>query len=171
MKDGWRQSAAALGALALVGAAAAGAASEAFSLSAQRAEAAALGEQVAALRAREKRIAPQAAQAKLVGPTFVAKTITLAGAALQERVEAAAAAAKGRLVSSKVDVATHAAEGQVAISAELTLPEPAVQALLFDLETGRPYVFVDGFEARAPEGEGENLHVSLNLSGRWSAEK
>jgi hypothetical protein len=48
---------------------------------------------------------------------------------------------------------------------------PALQALLYALETGVPYVFVDGLSLQ-PQGESRGadqpvLHVTLNLRGLW----
>lgn len=169
MKTLWRPALAAFGVVAIVASLLTLAASLTLSLRAEQAEATALAEQVEALRARQSRLQPRPERERASAPAFTAGTITLAGAALQQRIEAAAVAANARLVSSKVDVASHAAEKGLAISAELTMPEPAVQALLFDLENGRPYVFVDSFEARPAEGEG--LRVSLNLSAQWSADR
>jgi general secretion pathway protein M len=129
-----------------------------------------LGEQLAALQAREKRLPAPPGRDPVAAPSFEARTVTQAGAALQQRVEAAVGAAKGRLVSSKADIETHASERRISLAAELTIAEPDLQSLLYDLETGRPYLFVDAFEARASEGANEPgaMHVSLNLSGQWS---
>jgi hypothetical protein len=68
----------------------------------------------------------------------------------------------------------HVAELDAQVQA-LTISEPDMQALLYDLETGRPYLFVDAFEARAPEATSEPgagaMRVSLTVSGQWSEAK
>ena len=167
-----RRALSALGVAAVVALALAGAASTALSMRDARADVAVLSEQDAALQAREKRLAPPPGRDSGVAPFFEARTITQAGAALQQRLEAAVAAAHGRLISSKVEVAPRDDERRINLSAELTIAEPDMQALLFDLETGRPYLFVDAFEARtaqeAAESGGGAMRVALSVSGAWS---
>ena len=168
-----RQALAAFGVFALVALALAGALWTALSLRDAQANVSELGEQLAALQAREKRLPAPLGRDPIAAPSFEARTITQAGAALQQRVEAAIGAAKGRLVSSKADIESHASERRIALAAELTIAEPDLQTLLYDLETGRPYLFVDAFEARASEGGNEPgvLRVSLSLSGQWRETK
>jgi general secretion pathway protein M len=173
MNASLRSSLSLLGVAAVVALGLGGAVSVALSLSAERADLAALSEQSQALQAREKRRPAPRGVDVAASASFEAASITLAGAALQSRVAAAVAGAKGRLISSRVDVESLAAERRIALTAELTIAEAEMQALLFDLETGRPYLFVDAFEARTSQaaGEGDALRVSLSLSGLWSAPK
>jgi len=168
-----RQALSAFGVFALVALALVGASWTALSLRDAEASVSDLGEQLAALQAREKRLPAPLGRDPIAAPSFEASTITQAGAALQQRVEAAIGAAKGRLVSSKADIESHASERRISLAAELTIAEPDLQSLLYDLETGRPYLFVDAFEARGSEGpaEGGVMHVSLSLSGQWSEAK
>ncbi|MDE3176964.1 MAG: type II secretion system protein M [Pseudomonadota bacterium] len=170
-----RRALSALGILAFVAFALGGAASVALSLREAKAHVAELNQQVEQIQARERRLAPLAARDPAASPFFEAGTVTLAGAALQQRVEAVVASAKGRLVSSKVEVAPHGDARRISLTAELTIAEADMQALLYDLETGRPYLFVDAIEARAPEaasGPGAGaMRVSLTVSGQWSGTK
>ncbi len=170
-----RQSLSAAGFFALVAALLGGAASTAVELRDRQAEVASLTEQAQALDARVRRIGPGKAGGPVDSPFVDAATITLAGAVLQQRIEAAVTAAGGHLVSSKVEVGGRGAEKRVGLEAELTIGQSDMQKLLYDLETGRPYLFVEAFEARAPEkGDGQaagDMRVSLNLSGQWSGPK
>ena len=134
-----RRALSALGVVAVVAIALGAALSSALSLRDARAEVAALSEQEQAQEARERRLAPSPGPDKVVSPFFEARTITLAGAALQQRLEAAVSAAHGRLVSSRVEVAPRGDERAVSLAAELTIAEPDMQALLYDIETGRPW--------------------------------
>jgi general secretion pathway protein M len=167
-----RRALSAFGAAAFVALALGGAASTALALRDAEAEVAQLSRQADALAERERRIAPRPGRDLSGAPFFEARTITQAGAALQQRLEAAVAAAHGRLTSSKVDVALRDDDRRIDLAAELTIAEPDLQSLLFDLETGRPYLFVDAFEARSAEGSGEPgrapMRVALTLSGQWS---
>jgi general secretion pathway protein M len=152
-----------------------GAGSTALALRDDGAEVAALSAEDEALLAHAKKFAPPVGLDAGATPFFEAKSITQAGAALQQRIEAAVAAARGRLISSKVDLGGRGDPRRVALSAELTIAEPDMQALLFDLETGRPYLFVDALEARAGEANGASaaagLRVSLAVAGQWSGAK
>jgi general secretion pathway protein M len=143
----------------------------ALSLISESSELVTLCEQSAALQGRERRLPAPSVTNPLAAVSFEAKTITLAGAALQQRIEEAITGAKGRLISSGVDVESHAAERRIVLAAELSIAESELQSLLYDLEIGRPYVFVDSFEARASESASEDGHmrVSLSLSGYWGA--
>jgi general secretion pathway protein M len=166
-----RQTFSAFGAVTAIALALGGAASTAFSLMDRRAEVAGLHDQLAALEARERRLAPLSTRDPLATPLFETNTITLAGAALQQRLESAVAAAHGQLLSSKVEIAPRGEEHRLSLAAELTIPEDDMQALLYDLETGRPYLFIDAFEARAPEpgNRTSDMRVSLAVSGQWTA--
>jgi len=141
----------------------------ALSLRQAASDVALVGAEAQALQAREARFRPRAGRSPSLAPSFVARSITLAGAALQQRIEAAVASAHGQLISSKVDVAAGRDKSRIALSAEMTIDEKDMQALLFDIETGRPYLFVDAFEARSAQGAGTPaLRVSLSVSGQWS---
>jgi general secretion pathway protein M len=168
-----RQALSALGVVAVVALTLGAAGSTALSIRDARENVARLTEQRDALRAREGRVAARAGRDVVVSPLIEAKTVTLAGAALQQRLEASVASAKGRLVSTRVEVAPRGDERRVALAAELTIAGADLQALLFDLETGRPYLFVDALEARATEGDesGGAMRVSMTVAGQWSGAK
>jgi general secretion pathway protein M len=150
-----------------------GTVSAALSLNDARVTIANLDEQSEALKTREKRLPALTARDRVASPSFEARTITQAGAALQQRIEAAIANAKGRLVSSKVDIESRSAERWITLAAELTIAEPDLQDLLFDLETGRPYLFVEAFEAKAPDVKTPSsaVGVSLTVSGQWDGSR
>lgn len=165
----------ALGVVAVIALALGVASSTALALRAARADAADLGKQDRTLQARETLLAPQSGRDPNAAPFFEARTITQAGANVQQRLEAAITAAHGRLLSSKVDVAPRQDERRVDLTAELTVAEPDLQALLFDLEAGRPYLFVNALAARASEFaddlQSRTMRVSMSVSGQWSQGK
>ena len=116
---------------------------------------------------------PDAASAAINGPPFLAgKTITIAGAALQERVEAAVKKAGGNVLSSQIDLqGPRSAEGFVGLTESLEIDQAALQPLLYDLEAGMPYLFVENLAIQAPqafgEAEGTPMRVLLGVSGQW----
>ncbi len=107
-------------------------------------------------------------------PFIEGATITQAGAALQQRMERAVARVGGALLSSQVELETPGRQpGFLSLSADIELPEPALQAFLYDIEAGMPYLFIDAFSAEAPhsteDARGVRLRVALAVSGKWEA--
>jgi general secretion pathway protein M len=105
-------------------------------------------------------------------PFLEGQTITIAGAALQQRVESAVAKAGGALVSSQVELdGPDAKNGFVGLTASVELGQPAVQAVLYDVEAGMPYLFVDKLSIQSPEvfGEPESGHMRMTIGvvGQW----
>ena len=86
-----------------------------------------------------------ASNAGVSGSPFLdGRTITVAGAALQQRVEAAVAKVGGALMSSQVDLdGPDAKKGFVGLTASMEVSQSAVQTILYDIEAGMPYLFVD----------------------------
>lgn len=175
MTPEFRQTLSLLGVVAIVAGALTAAVSTGAALRDARTEAARLADESESLRVRESRHATPRAVNPAAAPFFEARTVTQAGAALQQRVERAVAAASGHLISSRIELAPRADPHRLVLTAELALADTDMQKLLFDLETGRPYLFVDAFEARAEEDKGEaalrTLHLALTVSGQWSAAK
>lgn len=128
-------------------------------------------------RARAK-AAPSADGGALAtgSPFLEGQTVTLAGAALQQRIERAVAKVGGALLSSQVDLdGPEAGDGVVKLMANLEIAQSALQPLLYDLEAGMPYLFVDSLDAQAPQafGEGESapMRIAISVSGEWRPAK
>lgn len=134
----------------------------------------ALSDEAKALEVRAHKIASLGPRAsERASPFFQAPTITVAGAMLQQRVENEVAQVGGRLASSEVEIGGRGQESRIGLRAELTIGQTAMQRLLFNLETGRPYLFIESFEARAPDksdGPAE-MRVALTLSGQIGERK
>ena len=100
-------------------------------------------------------------------------TVTVAGAALLQRVAAAVTKAGGNVLSSQLDVqgGPNAKAGFVSMVANCELEQSALQSLLYDLEAGMPFLFVDQLDIQVPTaGEGK-LRFLLGLSGQWQGAK
>jgi general secretion pathway protein M len=101
-------------------------------------------------------------------------TVTVAGAALLQRVAGAVTKLGGNVLSSQLDVqGTHAKAGFVSMVASCELDQPALQPLIYDLEAGMPFLFIDQLAVQAPttsSGEGK-LRVLLAVSGQWQGAK
>jgi general secretion pathway protein M len=109
-------------------------------------------------------------------PFLEGATVTVAGAALLQRVTAAVTKLGGNVLSSQIDLqGTQAKTGFLSIIASCDIDQPGLQQLLYDLEAGQPFLFVDQLSVQAPasfasSGEGK-LRVLLSVSGQWQGAK
>jgi general secretion pathway protein M len=108
-------------------------------------------------------------------PFLEGQTLTVAGAALLQRVADAVTKVGGNVVSSQVDVqGVQAKEGYVSVLASCELDHAALQRLLYDLEAGMPFLFVEQVVAQAPQTgsvESGRMRLLLSVAGRWGGEK
>jgi general secretion pathway protein M len=111
-----------------------------------------------------------------VSPFLEGPTVTVAGAALMERVAGAITRFNGNILSSQVDLqGTQAKDGFVAVSVSCEIEQESLQKLLYDLEAGAPLLFVDQLVAQAPDGQNSalagKLRVLISVSGQWQGTK
>jgi len=109
-------------------------------------------------------------------PFLGGETITVAGAELLQRVAGAITRFGGSVQSSQVDLQGPQAKGDfVTLTVSCEIDQANLQKLLYDIEAGMPYLFVDQITAQAPPavaGEsGARITVLLAVSGRWSGKK
>ena len=107
-------------------------------------------------------------------PFLEGQTVTVASAALLQRLTVAITSAGGQIVSSEVAPQDERSrDGFVSVIANCQLEEAALQHLLYDIEAGMPFLFVDHIvaEAPAPGNEGGRMHVLIGVSGLWLVEK
>jgi general secretion pathway protein M len=112
----------------------------------------------------------------LGSPFLEGQTVTVAGAALLQRVAGAVTNVGGSVLSSQVDVqGAQSKAGLVSLVASCEVTQVDLQKLLYDLEAGMPYLFVDQLAVQAPDtltrGEGGRLRVMLGVSGQWQGTK
>jgi general secretion pathway protein M len=107
-------------------------------------------------------------------PFLEGPTVTVAGANLLQRVAAAVGQVGGTVQSSQVDLlGTQAKDGFVGLLVSCEMEQPALQKLLYDLEAGMPFLFVDQLDVQVPqttalnEGSGGKIRVVLGVSGQW----
>jgi general secretion pathway protein M len=110
-------------------------------------------------------IAPEAA-------FLAAPTVGLASAQLQAYVTRLVAAQRANLASSGSPPAREDASDAIRLQATFDMPMPGLQTLLYELETGTPYVFVESLSIQ-PQGGAQRpteqplLHVTINLRALW----
>jgi general secretion pathway protein M len=111
-------------------------------------------------------------------PFLEGPTVTVAGANLLQRVAAAVSTVGGTVQSSQVDLlGTQAKDGFVGLVVSCEMEQPALQKLLYDLEVGMPFLFVDQLDVQVPQTTALNdttsgkIRVVLGVSGQWQGGK
>jgi general secretion pathway protein M len=108
-------------------------------------------------------------------PFLQGPTATVANAALLQRVLAAISRVGGNMVSSAVVPQDTQANGGRYLKVDVTceLKQEDLQPVLYDLEAGMPFLFINRFvvEAAPPGHEGKSMHISLEVSGLWPGAK
>jgi general secretion pathway protein M len=105
-------------------------------------------------------------------PFLEGSTVTVAGAALLQRVAGAVTKLGGNMLSSQVELQGNQAKaGFLSMIASCEIEQRNLQPLIYDLEAGMPFLFVDQLAVQAPatasaSGEGK-LRVLLTVSGQW----
>jgi general secretion pathway protein M len=124
-------------------------------------------------RSQPRQPAPNTSDPKMSGSPFLeARTITIAGAALEQRVGAAVTKAGGALLSSQVGLdGPEAANGFVSLTASMEAAQPALQTILYDIEAGMPYLFVEKLSIQSPEdptgSENGRMRMTMSVVGQW----
>ncbi|MGL3110367.1 type II secretion system protein GspM [Bradyrhizobium sp. BR 1432] len=141
---------------------------------AEVAASAAMLEQLEGRRPMSARALDAAAAARSGSPFLEGTTVTIAGAALLQRVTAAVTRLGGNVLSSQVDLKGTKADF-LSMIASCEIDQPGLQQLLYDLEAGMPFLFVDQLVVQSPSsfsGSGEGkLRVLLAVSGQWRGSK
>jgi len=117
----------------------------------------------------------RAANAGPAGSSFLeGPTVTVASAMLLRRIGGAVTRAGGTVVSSEVEPqSVQSKDGYVRAIANCEIEQQGLQKLLYDLEAGKPFLFIDQLvvQAQAPSNEGERMRVLLGVSGMWRAQQ
>lgn len=103
-------------------------------------------------------------------------TVTVAGAALLQRVAGAVVKFGGNILSTQLDLqGTQTRAGFLSMIASCEIDQPQLQPLLYDLEAGMPFLFVDQLVIQTPlteSGSGSGrLRVLIEVSGQWRGTK
>ncbi|MGJ5180157.1 type II secretion system protein GspM [Bradyrhizobium oligotrophicum] len=138
----------------------------------QRAELAALTDTLRLLDAHsmaagreDKDGAAIAGSALLEGPT-----VTVAGAALLQRLNEVVSRHGGSVSSSQLDVqGPRARERLISVGASFEADQAALQPILYELEAGMPCLFIDELmvDGGAPVAMLGKLRITITVSGQW----
>lgn len=103
-------------------------------------------------------------------PFLVGQNLNVAGAALLQRVASAVQRNGGNLVSSQVNLDNpRSKQGWIELLVSCDIDQPSLQPLLYDVEAGMPFLFVDQLVVQAPAtgGQGGRMRVLMTVSGQW----
>jgi len=120
---------------------------------------------------------PKDAQPVMAGsPLLEGATMTVGGANLLQRVAAAITKFGGTILYTQVDLeGPQSKDGFVGVTVNCEVAQPALQQLLYDLEAGMPFLFIDQLVAQGPAVPGATpegkLRVLISVSGQWQAAK
>jgi len=103
-------------------------------------------------------------------------TVTIAGASLLQRVASAVSKFCGNVLSTQLDVQSPSSKpGFISMVASCEIEQPQLQQLLYDLEAGMPFLFVDQLVIQTPTtasgSQPGKLRVLLGVSGQWRGTK
>jgi general secretion pathway protein M len=109
-------------------------------------------------------------------PFLEGPTVTVAGAALLQRMAGAVTKVGGNVLSSQVELqGTQSKAGLIGVIASCEVDQPALQQLLYDLEAGMPFLFIEQLVVQAPAvsaGTQEGrMRVLLAVYGQWEGGK
>jgi general secretion pathway protein M len=118
-------------------------------------------------------------QAPLAGaptgsPFLEGQTLTVAAAALLQRIGGAVSGIGGNVLSSQVELQkTDSKDGWIGLVVSCEIEPGSLQQLLYDLEAGMPFLFIEQFVVQAPVigVEGGRMRISLSVSGLWGGSK
>jgi general secretion pathway protein M len=133
------------------------------------------------LEGRKPSSGPSGLASGMSGSPFLeGPTVEVAGAALQQRIVAAVRDAGGNVLSSQVDLqGSQAKQGYISLSVNCEVGQGALQQLLYDLESGMPFLFIDQLVVQLPqsgggvgvETEAARMRVQIDVSGQWQVTK
>ena len=116
--------------------------------------------------------APDSQQPEPEGSPFLeGESLTVAGAGLHSHIIGLILANGGFVTSSQSDLQSAKPEDtSLRLSVNFDIAYPNIQPLLYQIEAGKPYLFVEKLDLDAPEGEGP-MKASLVVSGMWQRQQ
>lgn len=107
-------------------------------------------------------------------PFLEGQTLNVAGAALLQRVASAIHRVGGNVLSSQVDLdSDRAKNGWVGLLVSCDIEQASLQPLLYDVEAGMPFLFIDQLVVQGPTAgvNGGRMRVLIGVSGQWWSSK
>jgi len=105
-------------------------------------------------------------------PFLTGSTITVASAGLLQRVAGLITAAGGTISSSEVEPqSAQGKDGYVRVTVNCELEQTKLQQVLYDLEAGMPFLFIEQLVAQGPQPENPRMRLVIEISGVWPGAK
>jgi general secretion pathway protein M len=107
-------------------------------------------------------------------PFLEGQTLTTASATLLQRITSIITKAGGSVISSEmVQRDTQSKDGYVTAIANCELEQDALQKVLYDIEAGMPFLFIEQLQIRVPleTGQAGRPRVLLGVAGLWTGAK
>jgi len=107
-------------------------------------------------------------------PFLEGKTATVASATLLQRLSSAIVRAGGTVISSEFQrQGAKSNDGYVTAMATIDLEQTALQKVLYEIEAGMPFLFIDQLVVQAPtlSAQSGRMHIVLAVSGQWRGEQ
>jgi general secretion pathway protein M len=109
-------------------------------------------------------------------PLLDGATVTVGGANLLQRVAGSITRVGGNILYTQVDLdGPQSKDGFVSVTVNCELGQPALQQLLYDLEVGMPFLFVDQLVAQGAAAAAttpqDKLRLVISVSGQWQGAK
>jgi general secretion pathway protein M len=107
-------------------------------------------------------------------PFLEGPTVNVAGAALLQRVGAAVNRVRGNVLSSQVELQkADSKDGWVGLVVSCEIEQASLQPLLYDLEAGMPFLFIEQLAVQGPVVgvEESRMRVLLAVSAQWGSGK
>ena len=132
-------------------------------------------EMLARLRDRAAPHSPQSPArggALKASPFLSGSTITVASAGLLQRVAGLITAAGGTISSSEVEPqSAQGKDGYVRVTVNCELEQARLQQLLYDIEAGMPFLFIEQLVAQGPQPENPRMRLVIEIAGLWPGAK
>jgi len=124
------------------------------------------------LSGRLPRQAPHTDDAAFRSLFLTGGAMTIAGAALEQRIKEIVEKSGGTLTSTQVELdGAEAKDGFLGLTASIEADQPGLQTILYDIEAGTPYLFVDKLSIQSPEDFGEQdtgrFRMTVAVVGQW----
>jgi general secretion pathway protein M len=103
-------------------------------------------------------------------PFLQGETLNVAAASLLQRIGAAVHRVSGNVLSSQVDLNdARSKQGWVGLVVNCEIEQASLQPLLYDIEAGMPFLFIDQLVVQTPTiGASSNrMRIVLDVSGQW----
>ena len=124
------------------------------------------------LISRSRRQSSSTASEASASPFLDGMTVTIAGAALEHLISEVVGKAGGVLLSAQVELdGPEAKHGFVGLTTSVEVGQAALQKILYDIEAGLPYLFIDKLSIQSPEDFGEpetgRMRMTMTVAGQW----